>query len=92
MRECCPGVRAEVERMATPEALSAAEPRVAAPSLKMTVPVGVPEAEPTTVAIRVIEAPAMDGLTLDVIAAVVFSWTTSDSADDVLVRSLVSPL
>ncbi len=59
---------AEVMKVATPEPFSVPVPKVAAPSLKVTVPVGVPAPGETalTVAVKVTDCPKTDGLTDDV--------------------------
>ena len=60
--ECAPPARLAVERVATPAALSADEPRVVVPSLKLTPPVGVPvPEEDVTVAVNVTDWPYVEG-------------------------------
>src|SRR5438067_9185832 len=65
-----------------------------APSLKFTLPVGVPApgAVAVTVAVNVTLWPNTDGLADDVSAVLVLAWlTTCDTAELVLVVKLVSP-
>lgn len=86
--------RVEVAKVATPEPFSVPVPSVVAPSLNVTLPVGVPEpgAETVTVAVKVTDCPKTDGFTLEMSAVVVGSgFTICESVVDVLVRSLVSP-
>ena len=75
-----PTARAAVARVATPELLSVAVPRLVEPSLKVTVPVGVPLPEVrATVAVNVTDWVDVDGLWLLVSAVVVerpTTWTT----------------
>ena len=60
--ECVATVNVLVENFATPP-LSATDDNVVAPSLNVTVPVGVPGvATPVTVAVKVTDCPAVDGL------------------------------
>ena len=67
-----------VANVATPLALSVPVPRVVEPSLKVTVPVGVPEpgAVALTVAVKVTDCPYVDGLVELVRAVVVAAWLT----------------
>jgi hypothetical protein len=90
--ECWPGVRLDVVKVATPEAFSVAVPSAAAPSLKVTVPVGVPDAEPVTVVVRVTALPARAGFALEATAIEMFSWMTSFKTDEVLGRLEESPV
>ena len=55
MREWVPTLSVDVERVATPPEFRVPAPSVTAPSLKVTVPVGVPEVEDFTVAVRVMD-------------------------------------
>ena len=83
-------MRVDVESVATPEPLSVGVPRVVAPSLKVTVPVGVPV--PVTVAVNVTDWPKTDGFTLEpstVVDGVEF--TTCVRMLDVLPLSFASP-
>jgi len=58
-------------------------PSVAAPSLNVTVPVGVPDVDGVTVAVKVTDAPNVDGFKLDATDVVVDAWlTTWDKAGD----------
>lgn len=68
-----------VENVATPAPFRVPVPRVVAPSLKVTVPVGVPDPGDTaaTVAVKVTDWPKTDGLTLDVREAVVDAVLTA---------------
>ena len=69
--ECVPDARVEVLICACP-LLSATVPSAVAPSLKVTVPVGVPEAD-VTVAVNMTDCPAFDGFneeTSEVVVAV----------------------
>src|SRR6266496_4732116 len=61
--ECEPAVSEEVVKVALPEALSVPEPSVVAPSLNVTVPVGVtPGTAAVIVAVKVTDWPEHDGL------------------------------
>ena len=63
MIECAAADSVEVTKVAVP-LLSAPVPKVVAPSLKVTVPVGVPApgADAVTVAVKVTDCPKTDGL------------------------------
>jgi hypothetical protein len=65
--EWLPTERDEVENVAIPEMFNVPLPRVVEPSLKVTVPVGVPEpgAFAVTVAVKVIDWPKTEGLAED---------------------------
>ena len=68
-------------------ALIVAVPRVAVPFLKVTVPLGVPEAAALTVAVNVTSSPDTDGFTEE--ASVTDDpslLTVCDNSKDVLVR------
>src|SRR5438876_418616 len=71
---CVPTVSDEVAKLAWPEPLSDAVPRMLAPSLKVTVPVGVPTPRATaaTVAVNVTDCPETEGFA-DVITAVMLT-------------------
>ena len=56
-----PTVSELVAKVATPEPLRVPLPMVVAPSLKVTVPLGVP-LPPVTVAVKVTDCPKTDGL------------------------------
>ena len=63
------------------------------PDLKITVPVGVPDVEGVTVAVKVTDWPAEDGLSDDINEVLVAAFvTTWDTGDDGLVASFASPL
>ncbi len=68
-----------IAKVATPEPFSVPVPRVVAPSLNVTVPVGVPTPGATTltVAVNVTDWPKSDGLTLEIKAVVVESRFTT---------------
>jgi hypothetical protein len=70
--------RAEVEKVAVPPAVSGPVPIEAAPSLNVTVPVGVPEPGlfTVTVAVNVTPCPNTDGFGADSKAVVVWAWFT----------------
>jgi len=71
--------------------LSVPVPRVEEPSLKVTVPVGVPPLE-VTVAVNVTEAPYVDGFREEATAVeLVALFTVSVSAGEVLPVKLVAP-
>jgi hypothetical protein len=73
--ECAPAVRLTVVKVATPEPFKVPVPIVVAPSLNVTVPVGVgaPTTVPATVAVNVTGPPTVDGFALEVSVVVVFS-------------------
>ena len=90
-----PAPRTEVLKVAWPEALSVPVPKVFAPSLKVTVPVGVPAAE-VTVAVKVTAWPKTEELTLAVTLVVVAvaaraALTVWVKVAEVLVVKLGSP-
>ena len=70
---CVPTVSDEVAKLAWPEPLSDAVPRMLAPSLKVTVPVGVPApgAIAVTVAVNVTDCPTDEGFDDDVTVVMV---------------------
>lgn len=70
MIECEPSVRLEVKKVACPAASTVPKPIVDAPSLNVTVPVGVVEAL-VTVAVNVTDCPTPDGLADEVRAVLV---------------------
>src|SRR5437868_14831205 len=92
---CVPTLRADVENVATPEALRVPGPRTVAPSRKLTVPVGVPApgAVAVTVAVNVTDAPTIEGLLPETSAVEVAAlFTTCESAAVlVLVPKFESP-
>jgi hypothetical protein len=63
---------------ATPDPFSIPVPSVVLPSLKVTVPVGVPDPGDTglTVAVSVTDWPKTEGFTEEVTVVVVFAWFT----------------
>src|SRR5215470_6728682 len=67
---CAPAASIEKLRAAVPF-VSATTPNVAVPSLKFTLPVGVPPACDVTVVVKVTDSLKLDGLTEDIIAVVV---------------------
>jgi hypothetical protein len=80
--------------VATPEPFSVPVPSVVAPSLNVTVPVGVLELLVVTVAVKVTEEPAGSGFALDANAVVVVPWLELMvwvSALDVLPALFASP-
>ena len=84
----------EVVNVAVPPK-TLAVPKVAAPSRKVAVPVGVPEPGATglTVAEKITDCPNTDGLAEETTEVVVDDWLTiSVNAADVLARKFVSPL
>lgn len=91
--EWLPTARADVENTAEPE-LRDAVPSVFAPSLNVTVPVGVPEpgATAATVAVKLTGWPKTDGFAEETIAVVVPAvFTTWLRVDDVLALKLLEP-
>ena len=64
-------LRDAIDRVAIPEALSAPVPSVAAPSLKVTIPVGVPAPPGVIVAVSVVDWPHTEDATEDVTAVAV---------------------
>jgi hypothetical protein len=90
--ECGPAARLDKARVATP-LVSAEEPSVVAPSLKVTLPPGVPvPAEVDTVALSVTLCPNVDGLLFEVIVAVVSAlFTVCVRTVDVLPPKVASP-
>jgi hypothetical protein len=84
---------AVVLTVATPEPFSVPVPNVVAPSLNVTVPVGVPApgATAVTIAVRVTDWPNTDGFRDEVSAVVVLAGpTVCVIADEVLPLKLVS--
>jgi hypothetical protein len=91
--ECDPAASEEVANVPTPEALSVPVPSTVAPSLNVTVPVGVlvlPAAF-DTVAVNVTCCPVVIGFAEDVSAVEVAVRTVSLTAVEVLPKKLVSP-
>jgi hypothetical protein len=82
----------EVEIVATPPALTALEPIGVAPSRKVTLPVGVPPG-PETLAVKVTDAPNVEGFGAAVTAVVVLAfWTSCENAEEVEPLKFPSPL
>ena len=93
MRECEPMASAGRVKEAWPLARFA-EPRLVSPSLKVTVPVGVPVpgAEALIVAVTTTDWPKTDGSTDELTEVVVLAWfTVCVLAPDVLPVKLLSP-
>ena len=90
--ECEPASSEDVERVAWPAAFNAGLPSAVVPSLKVTVPVGVPGEVLATVAVKVTDWPAVDGFNEEarvvVVGAALTVWM---SAAEVLVAKVVSP-
>ena len=81
--------------MATPDPFRAPVPNVVVPSLKVTVPVGVPVPGKVTldVAVKVTDWPNTDGLAEEATVVVVETWfTVWVKFAEVLVLKLASPL
>ena len=76
-----------VEKVATPAAFTVAVLRVAAPSLKTRLPVGVGPLAAVTVAVKVTAVPCVDGLSEETsVVAVAERFTVCVRAAEVLVR------
>jgi hypothetical protein len=79
-----------------PPLIVTAAPSCVAPSKKLIVPVSVPAAAEVAVAVNVTFWPTVEGFAADVTAvevvALVAESTTCETADDVLVAKLASPL
>src|ERR1700680_3425296 len=89
--ECVPPVSVDVVNVAFP-ALSATVASVVALSLKVTIPVGVPEVAAVTVAVNVTAWPNVDGFSEDTTAVDVACWfTTCDNTGEVLPPKFASP-
>src|SRR5437867_4459692 len=91
-----PTLKVDVAHVATPAASACAPQPVIelAPSLKFTVPLGVPApgAVAVTVAVNVTLCPNTAGFPDEVRAVLVLAWlTTCDTAELVLVAKFVSP-
>jgi hypothetical protein len=90
--EWLPKANAEVVSVAFPR-LRLPVPSRVAPSLKATVPVGVPEVAGFTVAVKVTAWPDFDGFTEDTTEVVEAAWfTPCDRTGEVLRAKLASPL
>jgi hypothetical protein len=89
---CEPGANEAVERIADPVMSRIAVPITPAPSLKVTVPLGVPATE-VTVAVNTIVCPAAAGLVDEVSVVVVgLRLTICVRAAETLARVPLSPL
>ena len=88
---CVPVVSAEVEKAATPP-LRACDPNFVVPSIKFTVPVGVPVVEDFTVAVNLTVFPEVDGFSEDTTVVEVFALVTCCLKDgEVLPLKFESP-
>src|SRR5260370_26806493 len=92
---CVPTAKLKVVKVDMPP-LNAPVPSVAEPSLKVTVPLGLPGPLPATMAVKVTDWPNTDPLgeelTVVVVAvAVALVVTVCVSAPEVLIRKLLSP-
>lgn len=76
MIECGPAPRSEVVKLACWAAFKVPEPRVDAPSLNTTAPVGDAVAVVLTVAVKVTGCPTPDGLADELTAVVVVACVT----------------
>ena len=77
-----------VVKVATPEPFKVEVPKVAAPSLKVTVPVGVPP-DPVTVEVKVTDEPYVEGLRDEVrVFVLAFSTTRVPVAVNVVLPTL----
>jgi hypothetical protein len=89
--EWLPPVNAEVAYVAVPPLFSVPVPSVVVPSMKVTVPPGVPALE-VTVAVKVTEAPKVDGFSEEARDVVVGpGLTVWESAGEVLPLKFVEP-
>ena len=89
-----PTESASVAKVATPPASSVPVPSVVAPSLNVTVPVGVPVpgGDGATVAVKVTDWPNFEGLAEEVSAVVVSAFgRPPDERAEVLPLKLLSP-
>lgn len=91
--ECVPAVRELVENLAAPLFSVTVAAAVLLPSRKkLTEPAWVPDTEEETVAVKLTDLPAGDGLALEVMTAVVIAGLmTSPKAPEVLAAKLRSP-
>jgi hypothetical protein len=95
--ECAGGLTAseDVLKVAAPEPFSVPVPSVVAPSLNVTVPLGVPAPGATalTVAVNVTDWPETDGFAEEVgVAVVVEAWFTAwETPEELLLLKLASP-
>jgi hypothetical protein len=90
---CDPADSAAVEKLARPP-LSGSLTRVVVPSSKVTVPVGVPELEEVTTAVKITDWPTADGfaeLLRETDVAPETALTVCESAPEVLHAKLLSP-
>lgn len=88
---CVPVDRVEMVKAATPP-LSARFPSFVVPSMKFTLPTGVPVVVDFTVAVNVTVSPEVDGFaddtTLVVLPALLITW---ERTDEVLVENVALP-
>ena len=88
--ECVPGTNAAVVKVAFPP-LSVPVPKVAAPFLKVTDPLGVP-IEPATVAVNVTDWPKLEGLSEEIkVVVLAIFFTTCDRMLEVLPEKIPPP-
>ena len=88
---CVPVDSVEVVKAATPP-LSARVPSVVVPSLKVTLPAGVPVVVDFTVAVKVTVSPEVDGFADDTTLVVVLALLiTCDNTAEVLVENVALP-
>jgi Flp pilus assembly protein TadG len=71
--------------------LSVTVARRVEPSRNFAVPVGVPETEGLTFAVKVTVSPYLAGFSEDVTVVVVFSWTFSSKGAELVDRKLPAP-
>ena len=87
---CAPNPNVDVVKVATPPLMVEA-PSVIVPSLKVTVPVGVPVVDELTVAVNVTACPTLEGFAEDIRTVLVpAGWTISVTVT-VCVWKLESP-
>ena len=93
MIECEPTASVLIVNIAWPEPSRVPVPRVLEPSLKVTVPVGVPAPGlfAVTVAVKVTDCPDTDGLAEELTNVVVLYFTVWVTLDDVLPVKLAPP-
>ena len=76
MIECVPGARAEVEKLAEPVASNGTETDCVPLSEKTTEPVGTPEVDGVTTAVKVTVWLVLEGFGEELIEVVVEAWLT----------------
>jgi len=93
--ECAPAASEDVEIAAIAAPLSVPGPSTVAPSLKVTVPVGVPAVVLVTVAVNITDCPVCAGLLFDVRVTVVegggVTVKTSAAIDPINITSVAPP-